>query len=170
MPMSDRYASIPVSLTESERESLASLRTVDRKALFIARKHLGEKHGARARIQEERDGVDLLVELDGRTERIEVKGTEKPTIAWEQLKVSGQKSHEALESRDALLYRVVDIDGPRPRIYILTYGRDFILEPEPRWAVKRVPPKDDRYPLRGEPYRYEMPYDPVAAGEWEARG
>lgn len=169
-PASDRYASIPVTFTESERQVLANLPTTERKALFIVRKHLGEKYGDQARIQEDRDGVDLRVEIDGRTERIEVKGTEKPTIAWQQLKVSSQKSYDALESRDALLYRVVDIHGPRPYIYVLTHGRDFTLEPEPRWAVRRVPPKDDRYPLRGEPYRYDMPYDSVAAGEWEARG
>ena len=169
-PASDRYVFIPVTLTESERQSLASLPTTEKKALFIVRKHLGEKYGDQARIQEDRDGVDLRVEIDGRAERIEVKGTEKATIAWQQLKVSSQKSHDALESRNALLYRVVDIDGPRPHIHVLTYGRDFTLEPEPRWAVRRVPPKDDRYPLRGEPYRYDMPYDPVAAGEWEARG
>ena len=89
-----------------------------------------------------------------------MKGTESPTIAWQQLKVSSQKSHDALENRDASMYRVVHVNGPCPRIYILAYGRDFTLEPEPRWAVKRVPPKDDRYPLRGEPYRYELPYDP----------
>ena len=167
---SGRYTSISVTLTESERQSLTSLPTTEKKALFIVRKHLEEKYGGRASIQQDRDGVDLRVEIDGKTEKIEVKGTEKPTIAWQQLKVSSQKSHDSLESRDASLYRVVDIDGTRPHIYVLTYGRDFTLEPEPRWMVKRVPPKDDRYPLRGEPYRYELPYDPVAAGEWEARG
>ena len=167
---SGRYVSIPVNLTESERESLAGLPTTEKKALFIVRKHLEDKYQGRVSIQEDRNGVDLRVEIDGKTERIEVKGTEKPTIAWQQLKVSSQKSHDALENRDASLYRVVNVDGAQPHIYVLTYGRDFTLEPEPRWVVRRVPPKDDRYPLRGEPYRYDLPYDPVAAGEWEARG
>ena len=74
-----------------------------------------------------------------------------------------------LESGDTSMYRVVDGDGANPRIYMLTHGQHFTLEPEPRWAVKRVPPKDERYPLRGEPYRYERPYEPVAEGEWEAQ-
>ena len=25
-----------------------------------------------------------------------------------------------------------------------------------------------RYPLRGTPYRFDSPFEPVAAGEWEA--
>ena len=28
---------------------------------------------------------------------------------------------------------------------------------------------NESYPLRGEPYRYDLPYDPVAADEWEVR-
>lgn len=44
-----------------------------------------------------------------------------------------------------------------------------MLDHEPRWAVKPVPPEDYRYPLRGKPYRYDRPYDPVAADEWEIR-
>ena len=165
---SDRYTSIPITLTESERQSLVSL-TTEKKAEAIVRKHLDGEYGGQARIQEDEDGVDLVVSVDGKIERIEVKGTESPTIAWQQLKVSSQKSHDALEHRDASMYRVVDVAGSRPRIYILTYGRHFTLEPEPRWAVKRVAPEDDRYPLRGEPYRYDLPYDPVAKDEWKAR-
>ena len=166
---SDRYPSVPITLTESERQTVAAFRTTERKALFIVLKHLVDEYGDQATIEEDRDGADLKVSARGKSERIEVKGTESPTIAWQQLKVSSQKSYDALENRDASMYRVVDVNGPRPRIYILTYGRDFTLEPEPRWTVKRVPPKDDRYPLRGEPYRYELPYDPVAADDWEVR-
>ena len=33
--------------------------------------------------------------------------------------------------------------------------------------AKRVTPKDDRYPLRGLPYRYDRPHDPVALEDWE---
>ena len=165
---SDRYTSISITLTESERQSLVSL-TTEKKAEALVRKHLDDKYGGQARIQEDEDGVDLVVSVDGKIERIEVKGTESPTIAWQQLKVSSQKSQDALEHGDASMYRVVDVAGSRPRIYILTYGEHFTLEPELRWAVKRVAPEDDRYPLRGEPYRYDLPYDPVAKDEWKAR-
>ena len=99
--------------------------------------------------------------------RIEVKGTASKDIAWSQLKVSSQKSHDALESGEAAMYRVVDVEGTQPRIYMLTYGQDFTLEPEPRWAVKKTRMEDDRYPLRGRPYRYLKPHEPVAQDDWE---
>ncbi len=163
------YPSIPVALTLEERQTLAG-RIAEDKALYIVQKHLHNKHGGQAIIEEDRDGADLRVSLDGETERIEVKGTEEPTIAWSELEVSNQMSHDALMNGDISLYRVVDVGGASPRIYFLEHGRHFTLESEPKWAVKRVPPKDDPYPLRGEPYRYDRPFDPVAEDEWEAVG
>ncbi|MDE2765149.1 MAG: hypothetical protein OXI25_01790 [Chloroflexota bacterium] len=164
---SSRYPSVPVALTDAERRAMEGLST-DRKAAAIVRRHLREEHGGRANIEVERGGADLLVEMDGRTERIEVQGTEASTIAWEQLKVSGQESHDSLVMEEAVMYRVVNVNSANPRIYMLEYGRDFTLEPEPQWAVKQAPPKDAQYPLRGEPYRYDSPYDAVAADEWES--
>ena len=166
---SELYSSIPVTLTDSEREAIGHL-TTEQRALHIVKRHLIEKYGDQVTIEEDEAGADLKVSVNGDSERIEVKGTESPTIAWQQLKVSSRKSHDALENREASIYRVVDVSGTHPRIYILNYGEHFVLEPEPRWAVKRVPPKDDRYPLRGEPYRYDRPYDSVAAREWEVEG
>ena len=165
----DLYPSIPMTLSPPERRTLAGLSTED-KALYIVHKHLIDKYGGQVDIQEDQDGADLRVSTDGASERIEVKGTESSTIAWPQLKVSSQKSRDVLASGEASMYRVVDVDGTTPRIYILTHGRHFTLEPEPRWAVKRVPQKNHRYPLRGEPYQYDLPYDPVARDEWEVRG
>ena len=163
---SDHYPSIPVTLTPSERQYLAGLSTEER-AVSIVREHLSVKYRGRAEIEDDPDGADLRVSVDGKTERIEVKGTRSPGIAWQQLKVSSKRSHDALMKGEASMYRVVDVDGEEPRICILTYGRHFTLEPEPTWAAKRVPPKDDRYPLRGEHYRYDLPYGPVAMDEWE---
>lgn len=117
-------------------------------------------------VEQNRDGADLKISVDGRIERVVVKGTESPTLDWRELKVSSRESHDALISGDALMYRVVDVSGPNPRIYVLTYGRHFTLEPEPRWAIKHVPPRDDRYPLRGEPYRFDLPHEPVAGDDW----
>ena len=163
---SDLYPSMPVTLTDAEREALEGL-TTEQKALRIVNKHLIETHGSRVTIEADGGGADLRVTVNGESERIEVKGTESPTIAWQQLKVSSQQSYDALESREASIYRVVDVGGANPRIYVLKHGEHFVLEPELRWAVKRIPPRDDRYPLRGEPYRYNRPYDSVAAREWE---
>ena len=157
--------STSISLTEDQRQWLARLST-EKKALFIVRGYIMTKYGESAEVEEDRDGVDLKVTIDGKTERIEVKGTVDPDIAWQKLKVSSQKSHDALASGDAKIYRVVDVDGANPRIYILEYGEDFRLEPEPRWSVKRVQPRDDPYSLRGKPYRYDRPHDPVALDDW----
>ena len=162
-----RYPSVPVTLTDAERQAMDGLST-EQKAAAIVRYHIRGEHGDRANIEEERDGADLTVEVDGRTERIEVQGTEASTIAWEQLKVSSRESHDSLVMEEAVMYRVVNVNSANPRIYMLEHGRDFTLEPEPQWAVKQAPPKDAQYPLRGEPYRYDAPYDAVAADEWES--
>ena len=161
------YPSIPVALTQSEHRGLSG-RVAEQKAIYIVNKHLKDKYGSQAEIEEDTDGADLRISVDGKTERIEVKGTESSTLAWPELEVSSRESHDALKKGDTSMYRVVDVSGTNPRIYILSHGEHFTLEPEPRWAVKRVPLGDDRYPLRGQPYRYDRPYDPVAEDEWEA--
>ena len=160
------YKSASIALDDLDRRNMAKLST-EQKALHIVEKHIRDQYGDRAEIKEDRDGVDLRVEVDGQTvERIEVKGTKSKDIAWSQLKVSSQKSHDALKG-GAPMYRVVDVDGTQPRIYVLTYGRDFTLEPEARWAVRPTMLENDRYPLRGRHYRYDLPYDPVAQDDWE---
>ena len=66
------------------------------------------------------------------------------------------------------MFRVVDVDGENPRIYVLEHGRDFYMQDEPRWSVKPAEPTDrQRYPFVGEPYRYDDPYEPVAQDDWE---
>ena len=165
--MADKYNPIVVSLDHSDRQRLSDLRTIDDKAMFIVEKYLDDKYQGKARVMEDKDGADLRCSIDGKTERIKVKGTPLSTIAWQELEVSSQKSYESLESGGVLMYRVVDVNGPRPKIYILAHGKDFTMEPEARWAVRRIAPKDNRYPLRGEPYRYSLPFDPVADEQWE---
>lgn len=141
----------------------------EQKALYIVEKHIRSEHGKQVEIEEDRDGADLRVSVDGHTvKRIEVKGTRSQDLAWQKLKVSSQRSHDALKNGEVEMYRVVDVDGERPSIYVLVHGRDFTLEHEPRWAVKQTTWEHDRYPLRGRPYRYDLPYDPVAQDEWEA--
>lgn len=164
---SGRHESVSVSLDDLEFREIAESST-EQKALYIVEKYLRDEYGEQVEIEEDRDGADLRVSVGGKTvKRIEVKGTASKEIAWSQLKVSSQRSHDSLESGDASMYRVVDVEGTQPRIYVLTHGRDFTLEPEPRWAVRQIRPKDDRYPLRRRPYRYDHPDDPVAENDWE---
>ena len=152
-------------MSPTERRDLAGLCTAD-KALGVVRKHFSVRFGDRAVVEQNRDGADLKISVDGRIERVVVMGTESPTLDWHELKVSSRESHDALISGDASMYRVVDVSGPNPRIYVLTHGQHFTLEPEPRWAIKHVSPRDDRYPLRGEPYRFDLPHEPVAGDDW----
>ena len=142
--------------------------STEQKALYIVEKYIRHKYGSDVEIEEDHDGADLRFSVHGQDEqRIEVKGTASKDIAWSQLKVSSQKSHDALESGEATMYRVVNVDGLQPSIYILKYDQDFTLEPEPRWAVRQIKREDDRYPLRGRSYRYNLPFDPVAQDDWE---
>jgi hypothetical protein len=69
----------------------------------------------------------------------EVKGTAEADIAWQQLKVSGQASHDLLTSGSATVLRVTDVYSEEPVVFELRHGQDFRLEPEARWTFKRIP-------------------------------
>lgn len=68
---------------------------------------------------------------------VEVKGTEEPDIAWNQLKVSGKPSHDMLKDGMSL-YRVSNIGSRKVSIFILKYGEDFEMIPEPRWTIRPI--------------------------------
>ena len=150
------------------QEPLQSDLSVEKKAELIVRCLL-EKAGSQ--VEYDRDGVDLKASCNGKTTRIEVKGTKAKDIAWNKLKVSSLKSYKALKSGSASMYRVVDVESKNLKIYVLEHGRDFRLEPEPRWSVKPANSRDqDRYPLRGIPYRYDRPSDPpIPLEDWEEK-
>lgn len=126
---------IAVSLTEHEFQSIVRLRT-DQKAIEIVKKHLMSEYGSDIQIEGVGPGADLRVLFRaGRELEIEVKGTEKSDVAWSQLKVSSQASHDKLKS-GVPIYRVTGVGSRSPAIYVLKYGRDFTLKTEPRWSVK----------------------------------
>ena len=103
-------------------QEIAELST-EQKALNVVEKHLRDVYGEHVEIVEDRDGVALRIIENGQTvKRIEVKGTASKDLAWSQLKVSSQRSHDALENGDASIYRVVDVEGTNPRIFELAYG------------------------------------------------
>ena len=160
---------IEIYLTESDRRALEGL-SPEKKAYRVVCKYFRDKFGSQVEITEDRDGADLKVTVGDKTERIEVKGTRSTTIAWAKLKVSSQQSYHALKTGAARMYRVVNVDSPKPSIYILEFGTHFDLIPEPRWAVKAASRTAKRYPLRGAQYRYDRPYDAVAEHEWRGLG
>jgi hypothetical protein len=85
------------------------------------------------------EGADLTVKFstDRKALTLEIKGTEDIGIAWNKLKVSSKHSHRMLTERKTPLYRVTNVFGRIPVIYVLVHGQDFELEPEPRWSVKK---------------------------------
>ena len=156
---------IKVCLTETERRSIEGLRTA-MKADWLVRRYLREKHGSTAIIEEDHNGSDIRVSFNGKTESIEIKGTRSTEIALGKLKVSSRRSHYALTTMAARMYRVVDVDSSTPRIYILEHGVHYRLVPEPRWAATSVSRRANEYPLRGARYRLDRPFDSVAEHEW----
>lgn len=88
-------------------------------------------------------GADLTVKFS--TDRLaltlEIKGTEDAGKAWNKLKVSSEHSYRMLTEKKIPLYRVTNVFGQNPVIYVLVHGQHFELEPEPRWSVKE---KSDR--------------------------
>lgn len=85
------------------------------------------------------NGADLEVVFspDRPSLFLEVKGTEDSNIAWQKLKVSSTHSWRMLVEEKVPLYRVTNVFEKIPEIYVLKYGEDFDLEPEPRWSIKR---------------------------------
>ncbi len=84
-------------------------------------------------------GADLNYRLapNSPSQAVEVKGTEFDGLAWSQLKVSSTDSMRLIEN-GAPVYRVSNVFARAPKIYVLLHGKDFLLQPEPRWAFKSV--------------------------------
>ncbi len=84
-------------------------------------------------------GADLILEKpNGREELIEVKGTAAKHMAWGQLVVSSQNSHDRLTLERIKMYRVTHVFESAVFIYILTHSEHFDLKLEPRWKVKEI--------------------------------
>jgi len=87
-----------------------------------------------------KNGADLEVVFStGESSSIvEIKGTADSDIAWSKLKVSSEHTKRMLIDEGVPIYRVTKVFEDEPVIYVLRYGKDFELQPEARWAVKRV--------------------------------
>lgn len=136
-PKRSDFAQIPVPLDAQDFREIHRLGKTADKAIEIVKKYLRDRYGQNIHISVGGfKGADLRVVFeDERKELIEVKGTLKTNVSWSQLKVSSQQSHDNLR-KGIPLYRVIDVGSRTPRILILKYGQDFIMEPEPRWAIK----------------------------------
>ena len=86
---------------------------------------------------EQNDGSDLLIKWPDGEEKIEIKGTADKSIAYNKLKVSSEDSYKLL-SNGLPMYRVVSVYDRKPKIFVLKYSEDFVMESEARWKVKKA--------------------------------
>lgn len=127
---------IDLSLNPEEFESLTGLNTADA-AVEICRVCF-RRQNLSVTFPRSPNGADLCIKFpDDPAFDIEVKGTKEPGIAWNQLKVSGQPSYDLLK-RGMPLYRVSSVGSRNVTIFVLRYGEDYEMTPEPRWRVHPV--------------------------------
>lgn len=134
---------IEIKLTEQEFSRLNSIYPATVKSSTVGKraeelvKFYFRSIDPKCKFTEPNDGADLLVELKNESVKLEIKGTASDTVSWSKLKVSSLDSHKLIQ--DGLpVYRVISVYDRNPKILVLRYGEDFTMEPEPRWAVKRV--------------------------------
>ena len=106
---------------------------VGNRAVKIVKMYFEEKYPG-CTFNVPKDGCDL--EVLPHNIKLEIKGTSSPDIAWNQLKVSGNPSYNQLLN-DLPLFRVTNVYDREITIHILTYSEDFIMQREPRWAIKK---------------------------------
>ena len=127
---------IDLLLSSGDLASLNGLNTADA-AVEICRIHFRRENSG-ATFPKSPNRADLCVAFPGAPAfDVEVKGTEETGIAWNQFKVSGNPSFELLK-KGMPLYRVSSIGSPRVSIFVLKYGEDFEMTPEPRWRIHPV--------------------------------
>ncbi|MFN8299386.1 MAG: hypothetical protein U0T75_09785 [Chitinophagales bacterium] len=109
---------------------------VGKLAVEIAKKYFS-KIMPGVKFIENRNGVDIMVDYNGKMTGYEIKGTVDSGLAWPKLKVSSQRCYENIKNGMEIM-RIVSIGQLQMKIYFLKNGEDFELQPEPRWCVKPI--------------------------------
>ncbi len=134
---------IEIKLTEQEFSRLNSIYPATVKSSTVGKraeelvKFYFRSIDPECKFTEPNDGADLLVERKNGNVKLEIKGTASDSVAWSKLKVSSPDSHKQIQE-GLPVYRVISVYDRNPKILVLRYGEDFILEPEPRWAVRNI--------------------------------
>jgi len=124
---------VELELSDEEFSTVSSMSTADA-AIEICRIHI-RRGDPRATFLPPGKGADIRLRFsDGTETDIEVKGTEKVGPAWNQFKVSSQQSHDLL-MRGIPLYRVTEVGSRKVKVFVMRYGADFEMSPEPRWNI-----------------------------------
>ena len=124
---------VVINLSADEFNRVSGKTTAEA-AVELCQIHLRRAHPDAVFVTPSR-GADLRIRLQTGVEfDIEVKGTEKSGIAWNQFKVSSQQSHDLLKTGISL-YRVTEVGSQTVKIFIMKHGADFEMSHEPRWSV-----------------------------------
>lgn len=133
---------IVVRLTSGERHELdakwpqsAGQRVIGPRAVEIVKFYF-RRNDPSCNFRRAKGGADLIV-VSAKNEpelTIEVKGTGAKHLAPNQIKVSSEESKRVLVEKLIPIYRITDVFGDSPNIYVLIHGRDFSLKHEARWA------------------------------------
>lgn len=127
----DEYAALEASNPASKKNADIGARAVEVIRLYAKRLYWNERRAGRRR------GVDLaFMDTQGQLIEMEVKGTDDTGVHWEKLGVSGKPCYSNL-TNGMPLYRVTAVFDKNPTIFILKYGEDFTMVPEPRWKIKQ---------------------------------
>jgi len=110
---------------------------IGKRAIEIVKLHFQRVHTGCSFVSP-RAGADMALVVGPNCTQYEVKGTAAKGLAWQQLKVSSQASHDLLTSGGAAVLRVTEVYSDEPVVYELRCGVDFRLEPEARWCVKPI--------------------------------
>lgn len=114
---------VELELSDEEFSTVSSMSTADA-AIEICRIHF-RRMDTRATFPPPAKGADLRIRFpNGAETDIEVKGTEKVGLAWNQFKVSSQQSHDLL-MRGIPLYRVTEVGSRTVKVFVMRYGADF---------------------------------------------
>lgn len=81
-------------------------------------------------------GIDLEVNLNGKTTSYEIKGTASSDLAWGKLKVSGLASYNAIINGMEII-RVSNVGSQIVVLHFLKNDLHFTVHPEARWTIKR---------------------------------
>lgn len=84
--------------------------------------------------------------------------------AGSDLATSGATRDELLRNLKQVVVGRFDGRPDAPKLIHLHYVRDETIAMDA--PAEQIP--DERYPLRGKPYRYDDPFSPVGLEDWEA--
>jgi|GEM_PF-972995 len=84
-----------------------------------------------------KNGGDVTTCIEEIETHYETKGTERSDISFSKLKVSGWHCHGPLVAGMELV-RVINIGNTKMQIHFMKYSQDFLLQPEPRWSVRKI--------------------------------